>query len=92
METGGGKGYRCPEKRVNTPVGLGDRAGFLPLEMPGGGQQRVAIARVFVNTPALLPADTLCANPDSRYPVLIWKLNRRFRQTAVIVSEEERTG
>jgi putative ABC transport system ATP-binding protein len=80
-------------REILDQVGLKDRAGFLPGEMSGGEQQRVAIARALVNRPALLLADEPCANLDSRNSVLILdlirSLNRKLRQTVVMVSHED---
>ncbi len=74
-------------------VGLEERTDHLPAELSGGEQQRIAIARALVNSPALLLADEPCANLDSQASTMVLDLiasvNRELGQTVLMVSHEE---
>jgi putative ABC transport system ATP-binding protein len=73
-------------------MGLGDRAGHRPSELSGGQQQRVSLARALVAHPAIVWADEPTGNLDAEgskeVTDLLRDLNRRFRQTMVVVTHD----
>jgi putative ABC transport system ATP-binding protein len=71
-------------------VGLGDRLGHYPLQLSGGEQQRVSLARAFVNRPKILFCDEPTGNLDDETAQammdLVFGLNRERGTTLVLVT------
>jgi cell division transport system ATP-binding protein len=66
-------------------VGLGEKLDRFPDELSGGEQQRVSIARAFVNRPLILIADEPTGNLDPATSVGIMRLLDRINRTGTTV-------
>ena len=66
-------------------VGLGEKLDRFPDELSGGEQQRVSIARAFVNRPLILVADEPTGNLDPATSVGIKRLLDRINRTGTTV-------
>ncbi len=73
-------------------VGLQHRMSAYPVELSGGEQQRIAIARALVNEPALVLADEPTGNLDPDLSLDIMNLFRDMnaRGTTVLVATHDR--
>jgi putative ABC transport system ATP-binding protein len=73
-------------------VGLGDRMQHYPGQLSGGEQQRLSLARAFINEPDIILADEPTGNLDSknsdRIIKLIRELHRVKQATIVLVTHE----
>jgi lipoprotein-releasing system ATP-binding protein len=76
-----------------TFLGLEKRTHHKPSELSGGEQQRVAVARALINTPAVILADEPSGNLDSKTAKelhdLFFTLRDKFNQTFIIVTHND---
>jgi cell division transport system ATP-binding protein len=89
-ESGDGVRRKVPE--VLKLVGLAHKMGSYPHELSGGEQQRVSIARAFVNHPPLVVCDEPTGNldPDTSVGImqLLYRINRSG--TTVLMATHDR--
>jgi cell division transport system ATP-binding protein len=76
---------RAKVPEILTLVGLADKTTSYPDELSGGEQQRVSIARAFVNHPPLLICDEPTGNLDPDTSVGIMQLLYRINRTGTTV-------
>ena len=72
-------------EQVLDMVGLADKTDRLPRQLSGGEQQRVSVARAFVNRPPILLADEPTGNLDPANSVGIMKLLDRINRTGTTI-------
>ena len=88
------KNVRDESIKLLEKVDLNDFMSYESSKLSGGQMQRVAIARGLINNPAIVLADELTGNLDSKNAKLIiellHKLNKENKQTFVLVTHAPR--
>jgi len=83
---------RSRARELLDQVGLGDRLNHYPSQLSGGEQQRVSLARAFINQPKILFADEPTGNLDAetseRVTELLFELNAAAATTLVLVTHD----
>ncbi len=90
LELRGEKNIRSRAMELLDKVGLLSRSHHYPVQLSGGEQQRVSLARAFSNRPRILFADEPTGNLDAenseRIEELLFALNREAGTTLVVVT------
>lgn len=92
LELRGEKNIRPRALELLDKVGLSARADHYPVQLSGGEQQRISLARAFSNTPAILFADEPTGNLDGetseKVIKLLFDLNKEAGTTLIIVTHD----
>ena len=92
MELRGDRSARTLARELLAQVGLSDRAEHYPTQLSGGEQQRIALARAFINRPKILFADEPTGNLDAETSQkvidIMLDLNRTAGTALVLVTHD----
>ena len=92
MELRGQRNAAARARPLLDQVGLGGRISHYPVQLSGGEQQRVGLARAFINQPKILFADEPTGNLDSETGALVienlFALNAAHATTLIIVTHD----
>ena len=96
LRTTGWKDRRAIDGRITEvleSVGMGTKAHKMPHQLSGGEQQRIAIARALLNSPAVIIADEPTGNLDGETADGILKLLRKLNEggTAIVMVTHNRS-
>ena len=92
LELRGERNIKARSLELLDKVGLSDRGHHYPMQLSGGEQQRVSLARAFSNAPRILFADEPTGNLDAetseKVVKLIFDLNKEAGTTLVLVTHD----
>jgi putative ABC transport system ATP-binding protein len=92
LELRGEKNVRAQAATLLDKVGLADRGHHYPAQLSGGEQQRVSLARAFINRPKILFADEPTGNLDTetgqKVQKLLFDLNSDAGTTLILVTHD----
>jgi putative ABC transport system ATP-binding protein len=92
MELRGEKNIKPRALDLLGRVGLAERSHHYPVQLSGGEQQRVSLARAFSNKPQILFADEPTGNLDAetseKVIELIFEINKQAGTTLVLVTHD----
>jgi putative ABC transport system ATP-binding protein len=92
LELRGAKNIKAHALELLDKVGLANRSHHYPIQLSGGEQQRVSLARAFSNQPAILFADEPTGNLDAetseKVIKLLFDLNKDAGTTLIIVTHD----
>lgn len=92
LELRGESGREAEAQALLERVGLGERSDHYPVQLSGGEQQRIALARAFINSPKILFCDEPTGNLDGETAAtmieLVFGLNRERGTTLVLVTHD----
>lgn len=92
-ELRGTEDARSRAETLLSKVGLGERLDHYPTQLSGGEQQRVAMARAFINEPRILFADEPTGNLDAETAEnvedVLFDLNETAGTTLVLVTHDQ---
>src|SRR5687767_13329983 len=92
LELAGERRVAARARALLEQVGLGDRGHHYPVQLSGGEQQRIALARAVALDPPLLLADEPTGNLDSATGAaiidLLFALNRERGSTLLLVTHD----
>ena len=90
IQQGSKKDAEIRAKEILSELGLANRLNHKPMELSGGEQQRVAVARALINKPSVIFADEPSGNLDSTNAKILHELFFELREghnhTFVIVT------